>query len=670
MNTNLTIKNFRVFDENGVTLELKPITILTGRNSSGKSSVVKAAMFLNAFLCQIKKAIDEGEMIRLENYKVDFTKYPFNLLGNFDKIVHKGGAVKDVTMSYSIYSLRLSKDVNVEFVFHADENDGLKNSYLKSLTLSTEDGVFYSSSRQSGSELNLSMLKNACFEFLIMEHEMYLLNNVENISKSDEKYEVSIKEMEQLNQIHNLFNVNRQKKDEMLNNYSLIVDSIILRCNLRKTFHTLIEWSQKNDSLFNIPILDELDNISKSDFKAFIENEILKDYYIDFPKVNDTALKIASNKIVDDFICSESEKFSEFFRGFENKYSSSNNYCINASDFELKQTYLEDYYDICIEEDPVIRKEKIVKWEKRPISFDMVYEIVMLWNKKLFPESVFYYYQDNSRFTRKWGYVHDMYKLFRTFASDLIIEVVCPEWVGTLEYVSSNISKIKRYYALDESDEFTGMLKKYFDDERELKSWIESWYDFPVCDYKPKDFLNKWVKILELGEKIDFSVDDEGSIVKIYLQKKADGEKMLLADEGYGITQIFSILLKIELAILSYEHYNKQITIAIEEPEIHLHPKYQSLLADMFLEAYQKYNIHFIIETHSEYLIRKLQVLVADKENELSSNEVSLNYVEKDENGVSTNRKIEILEDGRLSEPFGPGFFDESKSLVMQMLKF
>ncbi len=145
---------------------------------------------------------------------------------------------------------------------------------------------------------------------------------------------------------------------------------------------------------------------------------------------------------------------------------------------------------------------------------------------------------------------------------------------------------------------------------------------------------------------------------------------MLLADEGYGITQIFSILLKIELAILSYEHYNKQITIAIEEPEIHLHPKYQSLLADLFVEAYKKYNIHFIIETHSEYLIRKLRVLVADKENELSSNELSLNYVEKDENGVSTNRKIEILEDGRLSEPFGPGFFDESKSLVMQMLKF
>jgi predicted ATPase len=113
-----------------------------------------------------------------------------------------------------------------------------------------------------------------------------------------------------------------------------------------------------------------------------------------------------------------------------------------------------------------------------------------------------------------------------------------------------------------------------------------------------------------------------------------------------------------------------QSSICVEEPEVHLHPKYQSMLAEMFVEAYQKYNIHFIIETHSEYLIRKLQVMVADKENVLSPNDVSLNYVEKDENGVSHNRQIKIQEDGRLTEPFGPGFFDESKSLVMQMLKF
>ena len=111
-------------------------------------------------------------------------------------------------------------------------------------------------------------------------------------------------------------------------------------------------------------------------------------------------------------------------------------------------------------------------------------------------------------------------------------------------------------------------------------------------------------------------------------------------------------------------------TICIEEPEIHLHPKYQSLLADMFVEAYQKYNIHFIIETHSEYLIRKLQTMVASKNNELGSGDVSIYYIASNDecDGVDKVRKINIMEDGRLSSPFGTGFFDEADNLAMELL--
>ena len=47
-------KHFRVFDnKQGRTFDLAPITILTGCNSSGKSSVVKALMLLKDFFQEL-----------------------------------------------------------------------------------------------------------------------------------------------------------------------------------------------------------------------------------------------------------------------------------------------------------------------------------------------------------------------------------------------------------------------------------------------------------------------------------------------------------------------------------------------------------------------------------------------------------------------------------------
>ena len=80
----------------------------------------------------------------------------------------------------------------------------------------------------------------------------------------------------------------------------------------------------------------------------------------------------------------------------------------------------------------------------------------------------------------------------------------------------------------------------------------------------------------------------------------------------------------------------------------------------MIVDAYMHYGVHFIIESHSEYFIRKMQLLVSHKE--INNEELSLLYV----NPASRPSYIPVLsdigleEDGTLKNEFGPGFFDEA----------
>ena len=116
------------------------------------------------------------------------------------------------------------------------------------------------------------------------------------------------------------------------------------------------------------------------------------------------------------------------------------------------------------------------------------------------------------------------------------------------------------------------------------------------------------------------------------------------------------------------EENNEPFVLAIEEPENHLHPRLQSLLADMFLEAYEKFGVMFIVETHSEYLIRKSQVLVKKwyEEKKDATIKCPFNTYYIPVNGVPYS--LGYRKDGKFSESFGPGFYDESANLTFEIM--
>ncbi len=116
--------------------------------------------------------------------------------------------------------------------------------------------------------------------------------------------------------------------------------------------------------------------------------------------------------------------------------------------------------------------------------------------------------------------------------------------------------------------------------------------------------------------------------------------------------------------------YQKQATLIIEEPEANLHPLLQSKLADFFALTVNYFpNMKFIIETHSEYLIRKLQLLVAKES--ISPEKLIIHYFNANEHVNANEPKVKIIEInryGQLTENFGPGFFDEAINLKFDLM--
>lgn len=130
-------------------------------------------------------------------------------------------------------------------------------------------------------------------------------------------------------------------------------------------------------------------------------------------------------------------------------------------------------------------------------------------------------------------------------------------------------------------------------------------------------------------------------------------------DVGIGISQMVPVLVH---ALAS-----RGKLIAIEQPEIHLHPALQTKLGDVFIESALGPNRNqFLIETHSEHLI--LRVMRRIRETARNSlpegkpairpDDVAVLYVQPGENG-STVQELRIDEQGRFVDNWPQGFFEE-----------
>ena len=188
-----------------------------------------------------------------------------------------------------------------------------------------------------------------------------------------------------------------------------------------------------------------------------------------------------------------------------------------------------------------------------------------------------------------------------------------------------------------------------------------------------KKFIVKWMGKNEFNIGNDYRIKViGGEAYQVFI--KSDEEECPLADMGMGSIQLMILLFRLGTYINKYKAGAYPLTILIEEPEQNLHPKLQSKLADLFCGLNKEYHYRFIIETHSEYLIRKTQVIVAEEnyedENALKENNPFMVYYFDGGNEEIPYYQMQYTLSGRFANKFGEGFFDEAgKSNLITLRK-
>lgn len=173
-----------------------------------------------------------------------------------------------------------------------------------------------------------------------------------------------------------------------------------------------------------------------------------------------------------------------------------------------------------------------------------------------------------------------------------------------------------------------------------------------------KDALQLWFKKI-IGDTYSLEVDNPEKMLRMRVIEEissADNitkQKFDVTDVGFGFSQVIPI---ITLILLS----KKGDVLLIENPEVHLHPKLQANLADLFLYAVNN-GRKLIIETHSEYIINRTRYLVK-KSTETLSDKINIYFSEKvfaEGDSFIHNQEISIDDAGQLSN-WPEDFFDQS----------
>lgn len=659
------LENFRVFKDK-TSFELSPITLLTGANSSGKSSLIKAMKLMQNFHksnCYEK----DSENLKLD-FRDDDSHAYHHQLGDFELLINDSNKDKRVFYVYykipfntiedfeDLFSLKGKKKILVDAINQFDGFIGnlyIENTYSIAEHSNIKNGELIKSSIYAEHDNERIKL----IEWYINEWTSSIFDpeSKETIEYKDSKWDYFV----DYNAIDKFIIMCNPNIVELLEQFRTSKDyKLINRVPL--CLRDLFEINSSEDS--SEDLID--DTIVKS-IMQLSDNKLINFEYEVWRILVDKHPEKLKQLTFEDFINCTKELKIDVFK-FDTNWLN-NSFLIPAElvlFFGKKQTALltiKDYLQNPFKSITDYNEQHGIFIANE--SYDQWFSI---WN---YLELLEYYITNSgenriSNFYGKYKFEYEKYILPYHFKNleqqafeytfckkiNILIDSALQLYFADCEFVEATKANTQRLYTfISQGTSFNKYLANYIDRSHSEETEL---------------FLNKWLTEFEIGDRLDLETGlVRGVGVQLNIVK---GDKSRnIVDFGYGITQMIALIMR----IVSAAETGKS-TIIIEEPESNLHPKLQSKLADLFIDANKTFGLNFIVETHSEYLIRRTQVITANQnfkdQADVDENNIFMVYYFPT-NGIPYD--MGYTQNGRFVEKFGEGFFDEAGKWHLEIIK-
>ena len=175
--------------------------------------------------------------------------------------------------------------------------------------------------------------------------------------------------------------------------------------------------------------------------------------------------------------------------------------------------------------------------------------------------------------------------------------------------------------------------------------------------------LNHWVEKFQFGTSVDVK-EQAGFGYKKEIVPLGLNTPVSLRAVGVGVDHAIPVIVRVLLS-------KPGETVVVEQPEIHLHPDAQLVMADFLISA-AKTGRRLIVETHSELFALRIRRRVAeakDAEKDLLKRTVGFIFAVRDaKTATSRYENVEMTDDGGF-EVWPDGFFDQQGEEAMEILK-